>query len=352
MEWFRSWHGAPLDPKWRVVARISGRPVCEVVAVVWYLLDRASQGTPRGTIGGLDPEVVEAALDVAAADVEKITAALAAKNFMDDSRVVGWEKHQPKREDNSAGRTREYRERQRDAPVTQRDASDALVTQRDAPVTQRDARGEESRGEKRREKEPSSLRSESPSDATRSSDVTDENSGTSVTAASPPQEGKRQKDQKPETELTLTPTGELVLAPAPPSVKPEFDAEFWPAWPNKVAKQAALKAWPLARRKTDLDTIIRAVNRYRAELEADPTRPAMHPATFLNGERWNDAPRRPIHRQPSRSEALLEAVFEATEKRFGLGGGETSGTGQALIGGAAGHEAGPRQIEGESERAA
>lgn len=66
-----------------------------------------------------------------------------------------------------------------------------------------------------------------------------------------------------------------------------FDA-FWQRYPRKVAKPAALRAW---RKVDDVDAVMRGLEawcRYwqaRNEPEFVP-----HPATWLNGERWNDAP--------------------------------------------------------------
>lgn len=63
-----------------------------------------------------------------------------------------------------------------------------------------------------------------------------------------------------------------------------FDA-FWAAYPRKVSKGHARKAWAAAIRKTSAVEIIRAVAEARW-----PREPKFipHPATWLNGERWND----------------------------------------------------------------
>lgn len=41
MDWFRSHHGAPTDPKWQVIARRAKVTPAEVVALFWLLLDYA-----------------------------------------------------------------------------------------------------------------------------------------------------------------------------------------------------------------------------------------------------------------------------------------------------------------------
>lgn len=67
-----------------------------------------------------------------------------------------------------------------------------------------------------------------------------------------------------------------------------FD-EFWSVYPRKTAKGQARKAWPAAVRKATAETIIKGAMRYRD----DPNRSdrfTKHPATWLNGECWEDPP--------------------------------------------------------------
>jgi hypothetical protein len=67
-----------------------------------------------------------------------------------------------------------------------------------------------------------------------------------------------------------------------------FD-EFWSLYPRKHGKQAAIRAWKSAIRKTDPKTIIEAVKRYAD----DPNRVdqfTAHASTWLNQGRWEDAP--------------------------------------------------------------
>lgn len=71
--------------------------------------------------------------------------------------------------------------------------------------------------------------------------------------------------------------------------KEGFD-EFWTAYPRKVAKSAALKAW----RKVDveLSVILLAVARQKKwpDWTKDNGKFIPHPATWLNGRRWEDEP--------------------------------------------------------------
>lgn len=73
---------------------------------------------------------------------------------------------------------------------------------------------------------------------------------------------------------------------------PDWNA-FWDIYPRKVDKPKGRKAWRAAiKRRDDPKVIIEAARRYRA----DPKRMAKdisftpHPATWLNGQRYNDLP--------------------------------------------------------------
>jgi hypothetical protein len=63
-------------------------------------------------------------------------------------------------------------------------------------------------------------------------------------------------------------------------------ARFWGAWPNKVGKPAAERAF----RKVagEVEDILAGVERYVRTKSAD--RPWLNPATFINQRRWEDQP--------------------------------------------------------------
>ena len=42
--WFRSWHGAPTDPKWLGIAKRAGVAPGFAVAIAWALMDRGLAG--------------------------------------------------------------------------------------------------------------------------------------------------------------------------------------------------------------------------------------------------------------------------------------------------------------------
>jgi len=61
------------------------------------------------------------------------------------------------------------------------------------------------------------------------------------------------------------------------------------AYPHKVGKGAAERAWPKALSLTNLDQLCAAVRRY---VDAKPLdRPWCNPATWLNQRRWEDEPK-------------------------------------------------------------
>lgn len=117
-DWFRSWHGAPTDPKWLLIARKADVAPGVVAAVVWALLDHASQCERRGDVSGFDIETYAAFSGFEEARIEAVLVALREKNIIAGNRLAAWDRRQPKREDGSAERAaawREHQKRQRNA---------------------------------------------------------------------------------------------------------------------------------------------------------------------------------------------------------------------------------------------
>jgi len=69
----------------------------------------------------------------------------------------------------------------------------------------------------------------------------------------------------------------------------EFD-EFWKAYPRKVSKPQAAKAFRAAMKATTLPNILKSLEGFREAWKQTEDRFIPHPATWLNGQRWNDAP--------------------------------------------------------------
>lgn len=112
-DWFRTWHGAPSDPKWRLVAKRAAVRPGDVWAVVSYLFDRASQAEDRGSVAGYDTELIAEIFGYEADDVARIIDELTTKAVIVDDRLSAWDKYQPKREDGAADRAKEWRERKK-----------------------------------------------------------------------------------------------------------------------------------------------------------------------------------------------------------------------------------------------
>jgi uncharacterized phage protein (TIGR02220 family) len=107
--WFRVWTDMVNDPKWRTIARVSGRPISEVLSVALHLMTCASNATERGRTEGWSDEDVATALDIDTDHVTKIKDAMQGR-FLDGDQLTSWDKRQPKREDNSSERAKEWRE--------------------------------------------------------------------------------------------------------------------------------------------------------------------------------------------------------------------------------------------------
>lgn len=86
--------------------------------------------------------------------------------------------------------------------------------------------------------------------------------------------------------------------------KPDRFDEFWAIYPSKVKKPVAFKAWQKAVRKADPDKIIAAARVY-AGTETVQRGFVMHPTTWINSERFNDADLQP----PSPSAAPVQRWY-------------------------------------------
>jgi hypothetical protein len=104
--------------------------------------------------------------------------------------------------------------------------------------------------------------------------------------------------------------------PKPPKGEIEFE-EFWNAFPNKVGKRAALKAFLFARKRgASAGQIVAGVGNYLRT--KPPDKPWCNPATFLNQDRWLDEIA-PVQ-EPDRRSEFRKALDN-------LGGGRAPGLG-------------------------
>jgi hypothetical protein len=129
-QWVRLWEDMPTDPKWRVIAKRSGRSISEVMAVFNFMMTNAgANATERGKLKSWEDDDVAAALDIESENVVAIREAMQGK-VLDGDSLKGWERRQPKREDNAAERAKAWREAKKEAAAN---ASERTETQPSAP---------------------------------------------------------------------------------------------------------------------------------------------------------------------------------------------------------------------------
>lgn len=73
------------------------------------------------------------------------------------------------------------------------------------------------------------------------------------------------------------------------TVPDRFD-EFWEKWPRKVDKPAAQRAWKKAVKKIPAQRLVELTAAYASHPYLPEKAFIPNPATWLNGERWNDDP--------------------------------------------------------------
>ena len=115
MDWFRWHHGTVNDPKWRVIAKKSGVPVCAVITVFAAFLERASQAVDRGSIEGWSAEDMAEAFDLEEDAMQRLWDAMQHR-VLDGNKITGWDRRQVKREredSTSTERSRKFREAQK-----------------------------------------------------------------------------------------------------------------------------------------------------------------------------------------------------------------------------------------------
>ena len=126
--WFRLWTDMINDPKWRTIAKKSNQRIGDVISVYMHMMTAASNATERGRTQGWSDEDVATALDLETSDVAAIRDAMQGRVLNGDY-LTGWEKRQPKREDDSAERAKKHREAQKENAVqTQPNATERKNT--------------------------------------------------------------------------------------------------------------------------------------------------------------------------------------------------------------------------------
>ncbi|CAB4139579.1 hypothetical protein UFOVP338_58 [uncultured Caudovirales phage] len=75
----------------------------------------------------------------------------------------------------------------------------------------------------------------------------------------------------------------------PPKIVTQFD-DFYQAYPRKIGKQTALKAYDRALKSTTHDAIMQGVLKYKNDIASKKTTPEYikHPSSWLNAGCWDD----------------------------------------------------------------
>ncbi len=153
-DWFRSWHGAPTDNKWLVIAKRAKTKPGVVSAIWWALLDHASQAAERGRVSDFDVETYAHYSGFDENVVEAVLKAITDKGLVLNGVLIAWERRQPAREDLTAtDRKRKQRERESievtDKPIVSDDVTQCHAASR--AVTTEESRTEQSRVEQKEE---------------------------------------------------------------------------------------------------------------------------------------------------------------------------------------------------------
>lgn len=120
----------------------------------------------------------------------------------------------------------------------------------------------------------------------------------------------------------VAPSPSLPPSSPPPKVfrSNEFD-KFWDQCPKKVGKGKARTAYTSALSKTAPATLDAAMARYAAIRANEPEQYTLHPATWLNQERWLDETKtngNGSHMDAFNSPEEIEAQRLAKEKAYGI----------------------------------
>ena len=229
-QWLRLWHDMPTDPKFGTVARVSGEHITLVLSVYLHLLTDASRNVTRGHVT-VTAEDLATALNVTDEQIERVLTAMQGR-LIESNYLSGWEKRQPKREDSG------------DEETGAKSAAQRKKEQREREKAAREA------------------------NAIHGTDTKCHAMSRNVTL-----DKDKDKDKEVHT-----------------AVADGFDS-FYSAYPKKVGKPAALKAWKAAKVKpAELATILAdvATRSQTTDWQKDGGQFIPNPSTYLNQRRWED----------------------------------------------------------------
>ena len=135
---------------------------------------------------------------------------------------------------------------------------------------------------------------------------------TSNVTGSPSPSPSPSKDQDPNSEND---NGHVRSAKPKRTTYPDDFEAFWSAYPSKVGKKVALKAWKAARKDgmPDLDTVVAAVERQSGRRRwSEGIIP--NPSTWLNQGRWDDGDQvKPMTKAQRIQADTFDAIRQARE---------------------------------------
>lgn len=121
-------------------------------------------------------------------------------------------------------------------------------------------------------------------------------------------------EPEPEEKERPNPSGSPSARAAPrpkATTEDRHFADFWAAYPRKVGKDAARKAWAAAVKRAPVATIAAGLNsaKWPSDRQFIP-----HPATWLNQGRWQDEPADAAPEPAGKLDWLREYDFNAAER--------------------------------------
>ena len=106
---------------------------------------------------------------------------------------------------------------------------------------------------------------------------------------------KKAENQKKANKINDDGLAKSQPIPEARSQKPDIDSSYeesvqrvWDASPKKVGKGELRKALKPALKKTDIETIVSAMERYALSVQGSDPHYIKHPASWVRAERWND----------------------------------------------------------------
>jgi hypothetical protein len=114
MQWFRWYHDTVSDPKLKLIADLTGTKTSDVIATWAAFLEYASKQKKRGSLAGLDLDVIAVSVGLSTDVIEIIHNAMIAKEMITrNAQVKNWRKRQPKSDVDTTRKERQRRYRER-----------------------------------------------------------------------------------------------------------------------------------------------------------------------------------------------------------------------------------------------